>query len=111
MEDNKEWRFPCPNCKSSSRLVQSVVDDDRGKNRIDVEEGAMSMQEMPIKSNSKQYGVGDEISALYVWNDICYDCGTVYIFKVTRDIKKMSRDISNLVVPKPGKKIFTPGRN
>lgn len=106
MEDNKEWRFNCPVCKSSNRLVQQVVDDDREKKRMDVVEGAMSIQEMPIKSNTKNYGVGDEVSSLLVFQDICVDCGITYIFKIIRDIKKMRKDVSNLARPSHG--IITP---
>ncbi len=101
MEEKKEWRFKCPHCKSDSRLVQEVVDDDRGRGRIDdsIREGAMSIEERPIKSNTKQYAVGDEVSVLLIFTDLCSVCGTMYIFKVLRDIRKMRKDITNLVKP------------
>lgn len=100
MLDRKEWIFNCPHCGKNKRLVQQVVDDDRVMGRIDVEEGAMSIQELPIKSNAKKYGVGDEISVLLVFNDICGECGTIYIFKILRNIEKMRKDVSNLVLPR-----------
>ena len=106
MEDQKEWRFDCPGCKSANRLVQQVVDEDRSKNRIDVEEGAVTIQDLPIRSNTKKYEVGDEISILRVFQDICADCGILYTFKIQRQIEKMRRDVSQLT--KPAKNLILP---
>ena len=100
MLDQKEWLFNCPHCGKDKRLVQQIVDDDRIMGRLDVVDGAMSIQELPIRSNTKNYGVGDEISVLLVFNDICSGCGTVYIFKVLRNMEKMRKDVSRLVLPK-----------
>jgi hypothetical protein len=103
MLGQKEWRFNCPQCGKGERLIQQVVDDDRAMGRIDVEEGAISIQELPVKSNTKNYGVGDEISVLLVYQDICVGCGVIYIFKMVRDIKKMRKNVSDLVLPQgPG---------
>ncbi len=99
MEDNKEWKFNCPVCKKGNRLVQSVVDDDREKKRLDAMEGAVSIQELPIKDNTKVYKVGDEISTLRMYIDICSECGSTYTFKIVRDIKKMKADVSHLIRP------------
>ena len=61
----------------------------------------MSIQDMPVRSNTKKYEVGDEISMLRVFQDVCSNCGILYTFKIQRQIEHMRRDVSNLVKPKP----------
>ena len=100
IEENK-WEFKCPKCGADSRLVQAVVDRDRAEGRIGdkVLDGALHIQEFPIADNMKQPKLGDKVSVLLVFSDICQDCGTIYIHKVIRDIRKVSVDVSKLMRP------------
>lgn len=112
MEEKNEWLFNCPICHKSERLTQLVLERDRAEKRIlntDIV-GAAAVHEFPIADPTKQYGVGDEVSTLIIFNDICANCGNTYTFRVLRDIRKMRLNVSNLVKPKdiklPGKLPF-----
>lgn len=102
IEDNV-WTFLCPNCDSDKRLVQAVVDEDRAAKRLGehIQIGATSISEMPITDQKKNPKPGDEVSVLMMFQDICQKCGTVYTFKITREIRKVSLDVSHLIQRPP----------
>lgn len=96
------WEFPCK-CGSMDRVFQKVVDEDRTLGRLPehITVGALEIKVIPVVESNKKPKVGDEASVLTAFYDICEKCGREYCFKVVRDVKKFTVDMSHLVRP-PG---------
>jgi uncharacterized Zn finger protein len=105
------WEYKCPNCSSSNRVMQEVIDDDRAAGRLGekITTGALSIQELPVTDRAKQPKLGDKVSVVTMFSDICQDCGTIYVFKVTRDLRVTSIDVSRMIQPPVGKIPHFPG--
>lgn len=82
------WEWPCPNpkCGSTERLVQTVLELDRAKGRVedDIVWGVVDSEQVQIIG--KKVKPGDEVSGIKVFSDICLKCGTLYRYRAVRRV-------------------------
>lgn len=95
----EKWEFSCPKCGSQKRVGQIIVDEDREAKRLGdhIKIGAMSVTETPVIDKQKKAKPGDEVSVIIRFTDNCSECGTDYTFRILREIRKLSLDVSHLI--------------
>ena len=73
-------RFKCPKCGSERRIVETVMNQEKEKGKVNPNAFGCSRQTNIIVADPTKITIS--VPALIVFYDICFDCGTEYCFRV-----------------------------